>query len=589
MISKMKKLLLAARNSEREKVLSLLKLAEAVHIEPVDPASVKLPPGLSTEIDNCAKAISILEQIDAPENNKLVPPGTPSRLVEEILGHYRVIPELREKLNNLRREVESLSPWGQLGLDDIKYLQENGIDFKFLRGPLDKADEIEADAYTLVRAENDLGFFVAASKTEVKASDAFVEIDTPARDVNAIDNEMVTLERKIEEHEDALACYILRLEDLRKHYLRLLNKKRYSEVESGAYIDESIFVINGWIPEDSVDRLQKAFDEAGLQVGMQVEDPAEEDSPPTLLKNPSWAQAIEPLYEFMGVTPSYNEPDTSGLFLIMLSIFSAFLLADAGYGLLVFIIAAAAYFPLVKKGFDQKALKLGLFIFGAVSVYGLLTNTWFGETYKLFGNYDFDPNTQDGMVLLQGICFLMGVMHLTIGHVIKALRKKIDITILSEVGWIMFLWAMYGVVCSLILKQDFVMPGTWIMPLFKASAVLILLFTAPSWNIFASIGAGLGAILQNASACFSDIVSYIRLWAVGLAGGKVAGAFNNIAAMIPFFFFKLPVYILGHAINIILGVIAILAHGVRLNLLEFSNHLELEWAGRKYDPYKEIK
>jgi V/A-type H+-transporting ATPase subunit I len=140
------------------------------------------------------------------------------------------------------------------------------------------------------------------------------------------------------------------------------------------------------------------------------------------------------------------------------------------------------------------------------------------------------------------------------------------------------------------------MPEEWVGPFFQVSLFLILVFTNPSWNIFKSILSGLGAIAQNASACFSDIVSYIRLWAVGLAGGKVAGAFNNIAEMIPStmfmvpgIFFKVPVLVAGHAINIILGVIAILAHGVRLNLLEFSNHLELDWSGREYDPYKEIK
>jgi V/A-type H+-transporting ATPase subunit I len=127
------------------------------------------------------------------------------------------------------------------------------------------------------------------------------------------------------------------------------------------------------------------------------------------------------------------------------------------------------------------------------------------------------------------------------------------------------------------------------MPLFKVSGVLILLFSANEGGIFARLGAGFGAILQNASACFSDIVSYIRLWAVGLAGGKVAMAFNAIAAMVPWFVVKVPIYVFGHGINIILGVIAVLAHGVRLNLLEFSNHLELEWAGRKYDPFKEIR
>lgn len=589
MISPMKKLLLAARVSEREKILALLKTAEIVHVDPVDPASVRLPEGLSVEIDNCVRSISILEQIVPPENNKLVPPGTPSRVVEEVLAHASAIPAIKDQLNVLRKEVEALSPWGQLGLEDLKYLQASGIKIKFFKGPVDKGAEIEAETVSMIRNEDGIGFFVAASTGEIKVGDSLSEIEIPERDVNSIDNEMVNLERKIEEHEEALSCFSLRTDDLHKHYLKLLNKRRHSEVDSGAYEDESVFVLSGWCPEDSSEELAAAFENAGLTVGLQFDDPSPGEIPPTHLKNSPWAQSIAPLYEFMGVTPSYDEPDTSGLFLIMLSVFAAFLLADAGYGLIVFLAVAAAYFPLVKRGVDKKALKLGMFLFGAVAIYGLLTNTWFGETYRIVDSYKFDPNSPEGMIFLQGICFLMGVVHLSVGHVMKVLKKKIDISILSEVGWILFLWAMYGVVCGLILKQDFLMPGTWVIPLFKISGVLILFFTAPSWNIFSSIGAGLGAILQNASACFSDIVSYIRLWAVGLAGGKVAMAFNDIAAMLPFFLLKLPVYFLGHAINIILGVIAILAHGVRLNLLEFSNHLELEWSGRKYDPFKEIK
>lgn len=589
MISPMKKLLLAAKVSDREKILAMLQSAEVVHVDPVDPQSVRLPEGLSTEIDNCTKAIALLEQVTPPENNKLVPPGTPSRLVEEILEHERAIPAIREQLAALKREVEALAPWGQLGLEDVKFLQQHGLNFRFFKGPVAQIDGIEAEAVAVIQQIDGIAYLVAASRSEIEVSDSFIEIETPSRDVNTIDNEMVVLERKIEEHEEALSCFSLRLEDLKKHYTKLLNRKNFSEVETGVFVEDAIFVLSGWCPEDNIEELGKSFENAGLKVGLHFEDPAEEEVPPTHLKNASWAQSIAPLYEFMGVTPSYNEPDTSGMFLIMLTVFSAFLLADAGYGLVVFLLVAAAYLPLVQKGVDKKALRLVLFLFGGVSIYGLLTNTWFGETYHLIDSHKFDPNSQDGMVFLQGICFLMGVVHLSVGHIIKAMKKKIDITILSEVGWIMFLWAMYGVICSLILKQDFVMPGSWIIPLFKGSAVLILLFTAPSWNIFSSIAAGFGAILQNASACFSDIVSYIRLWAVGLAGGKVAMAFNDIAAMIPFFFLKLPVYVLGHSINIILGVIAILAHGVRLNLLEFSNHLELEWAGRKYDPFKEIK
>jgi V/A-type H+-transporting ATPase subunit I len=188
-------------------------------------------------------------------------------------------------------------------------------------------------------------------------------------------------------------------------------------------------------------------------------------------------------------------------------------------------------------------------------------------------------------------------MHLTLAHFMKIRRRTLDLTILGEAGWILFIWAMYGLICQLILGTGFVMPAEWSIPLFKVSLTLILLFTAPSFNIFKSVFAGLLSILQNASAAFSDILSYIRLWAVGLAGGKVAQAFNNIGAMLPpvsLFglsvpLLKLPIWIMGHGINIILCIIGILAHGVRLNLLEFSNHLELDWAGRKYDPFKEIK
>ncbi|MFZ5950732.1 MAG: V-type ATP synthase subunit I [Candidatus Rifleibacteriota bacterium] len=585
----MKKLLLAARNSERERVLDVLKAVEAVHVEPVDPTLIRLPEGLSLEIDNCTRAIALLEQVRPPDNSKLVPPGTPSRVVEEVLSHDRAIPQIREKLSQLRHEIEELTPWGQLGLKDVKCLIENGLKVKLLKGPAEDFSQIVAEAASLIHDDGGIAFVVAASRTEISIPVSYAEIELPSRDVNTIDTEMVNLERQVEEHVEALSCFSLRLDDLRKHYIKLINRKAHSQVATGVHVEDAIFVLTGWCPTDRADELGKAFETEGIAVGLQFSEPAEDEIPPTLLKNSEWANAIAPLYEFMGVTPSYTEMDISGMFLIMLTIFSAFLLADAGYGLLVFIALAAAYMPLVKKGVDKNALKLGMFLFGGVSIYGLLTNTWFGEDFKIIESYRFDPNSPEGMVMLQGICFLMGTIHLSVGHIIKALRRKIDITILSEIGWIMFLWAMYGVICGLILKQDFLMPSSWIIPLFEVSGVLILLFSTASGGIFARIGAGVGAILQNASACFSDIVSYIRLWAVGLAGGKVAMAFNDIAAMLPMFVLKLPVYLLGHTINIILGVIAVLAHGVRLNLLEFSNHLELEWAGRKYDPFKEIR
>ena len=130
--------------------------------------------------------------------------------------------------------------------------------------------------------------------------------------------------------------------------------------------------------------------------------------------------------------------------------------------------------------------------------------------------------------------------------------------------------------------------------MFEISALMILLFTQPSRNPIKSIVAGAGSIASNASGMFSDILSYIRLWAVGLAGSKVAGAFNAIGLMaiekMPFALgvvVLVIVFVFGHSLNIILSCISVLAHGVRLNLLEFTNHLGLEWSGREYEPFKE--
>lgn len=586
MIHPMKKLLLAARTSDRQAVLEVLREAELVHVDPVQ--TVVIPATLNESIENTRKVIGLLQQLNPDLKGKLATPGTPARLVEEALVHEKAIPAQRDKIAALRQELEETAAWGNLGLKDLVWLEENGLNIGFYRGPADAVAEIVAEYTVEISQTAGSSLFMAASRQPLRVSDKFVSVPRPERDVEEITAEINICQKIISEQEHSLACIAMRLPDIEQYYTKLQNRRRFTEVENGVHGEEEIFVLTGWCPEDRVSELSAAFTEAELPVAVDVSAPAEEDVPPTSLKNASWANSIQPLYDFMGMVPSYNEPDTSGLFLSMLTVFAAFLVADAGYGLIVVLALMASYKPLVNRGADRNFLHLGLFLFGGTALYGLLTNTWFGETWHLFSGYRFDPNGDAGMKILQGLCFLMGVCHLTLAHIMKARRRKPDISLLGDAGWILFLWAMYGVICMLILKEPFVLPFEFIVPLFKISAVLILLFTEPSLNPLKCIPAGVGAVLQNASNCFSDIVSYIRLWAVGLAGGKVAGAFNNIADMLPFVL-AIPVYIAGHGINMILGVIAILAHGVRLNLLEFSNHLELEWSGRKYDPFKEIK
>lgn len=591
MITPMKKILLAGRAKDRERILNILRNTEIVHVEPIDASSVSIPQKLATDIENCKKAISVIRKTP-PVKDTIAAPGAPFRVIKEILEHNKSIPLLESRLTTLSRKLEQLVPWGDLGADDIDILEKNNVKIHFLTASSDKLsslDELENFTYSIIDDQDNRAILIiAASNKPVEIPDCIKVLPKPDKSWSEVSEEIDATKKEIFEHKKSLNELALRKNDLEKFLSELLNKKRFSEVETGTLTDDTVFFLSGWCPANEVEKFQKTFEETGVSVGIQFEEPEEgEQPPPTKLTNSGWVSTIGHLYDFMGVVPSYNEPDTSSLFLSTLIVFSAFLLADAGYGLVIVLAILAGYKPLTNRGVEKGVLNLILFLFGGVTIYGVLTNTYFGEfTFKIDS---FDPNSDSGTAFLQGICFLMGTSHLTVAHIIKAKNKKRDVGLLSDLGWIIFLWAMYSIICNLVIGKDFIVPGKWAIPMFKVSLPLILFFTAPSWNIPVMLGKGLGAILQNASACFSDIVSYIRLWAVGLAGGKVAGAFNNIAAMLPHIVLRLPVWIVGHGINIILGSIAILAHGVRLNLLEFSNHLELEWAGRKYDPFKEIK
>ncbi|MDD3000126.1 MAG: V-type ATPase 116kDa subunit family protein [Candidatus Riflebacteria bacterium] len=596
MISKMKKLLLGGKASEKEKVLEVLREAGVVHVDAAVPEKVSVPASINEELHKCNRAIIELSQIEClSDEDKIETPGKAKRLIEETLEHVTALSKLKDKLIALKKEYEETEVWGPLGLKDLYFLKNSGLNIVFSKGSKEHKDEIKSEFVDTVYCKDGICVFIAASRNEIEIPKQLTVIEAPRRESAQIADEIKATENTICDHKHALQCLKLRFSDIQAHYTKLLNQKRFAEVESGVMTDEEVFVLTGWCPEKKVSTLSEALETAQLRVATHFDDAAEDENPPTYLDNPVYSSSINPLYDFMGLTPSYNEPDASFLFLSTLIIFSGFLVADAGYGAIIALPLLFGYKKLKERGVDEKFLRLAIFLFGGATVYGGITNSWFGAS--LF-NTGFNPESPDGSFLLQALCFLMGVIHLTIAHIIKLKRKKINLSVVGEIGWIIFLWAMYGMICKLVAGRDFILPGTqeftilgstssltvW---LFKISLTMILFFTAPSFNVFKMVGAGVGSILTNASAAFSDILSYIRLWAVGLAGSKVAVAFNDIGAMLPIYA-QIPVLIAGHGLNIILCVIAILAHGVRLNLLEFSNHLELDWAGREYDPFKKI-
>jgi len=265
---------------------------------------------------------------------------------------------------------------------------------------------------------------------------------------------------------------------------------------------------------------------------------------------------------------------------VFFSLFVGILIGDAGYGALILLGLGAFHLKSKKAGRLTPALKirlrLGYLLCGCVVAWGVLSGTYFGQGWLGGAVKPLAPWVANERNF-QLLCFLIGAVHLTIAHVWRALQRLPSLTAAAEAGWALMVWAMFFIARTLIL--DYPLPSA-VKALAGLGFLLILFFTKPQKNPVKAALAGLGNLALNIVNSFTDVVSYIRLYAVGLATVAVADAANAMPNIIG---------TAGlHAVNLILAMLALMVHGVRLNTLEFSGHLGLEWAGFAYEPFQKI-
>jgi len=351
---------------------------------------------------------------------------------------------------------------------------------------------------------------------------------------------------------------------------------------------EDFVYLQGFCPDDVVESVKTAADKNGW--GYILEEPDDPTEVPTLLKNRKPLRIIEPLFQFMGTLPGYNEVDVSFIFLLFFSVFYAMIIGDAGYGLLFLGGTVFARIKMRKAPMEPFALFFVLSI--TTIIWGGLTGTWFGskalaqwgplKRFIIEPMFSFNESTEATRFMMK-FTFILGLIHLIIGRIMSFFRKLPSIQAIAELGWIMIVIGIFFVADLLVLSNP--LPG-FVLPLIIAGIVVVGIFANFQKNPLKMIGTFFGTVLISSLdviSSFSDVVSYIRLFAVGVASVTVAASFNEMAGGI-----GAPlVLLLGHGLNIILGVMSVMVHGVRLNMLEFSGHLGQEWTGKAYEPFKE--
>lgn len=582
MIVRMKKIHLLVRAKEIYPVLDILRELGVVHVEPQTEPRGGRSALVREHLIELGKVFALLEESGSAEISSS---GGDDALtvVRHVLRLAASIDQVEERLQTRSAAIARWTVWGDFDPADVSFLRGQGLYVGLYEGP--GTDIGNLPSGTIVRVIDS-----ASGRTRaVVIAQAPLDIpgvlpDLPAERLSGLQAEQEADQRELKNLKQLLAGHRSDRPLLARAMAEWTQTLRLEEAAEGMLDAGPLAVLKGFCPAGKMPQLQARAQSEGW--GILEEDPAADDRIPTLLRNPEWVRIIQPLFDFMTIIPGYREADVSFCFLVFFSLFFGILIGDAGYGA---IFLAATFFLRSKapRACDPAPFRLMYLLSACAILWGLATGTVFGSS--LFSSWikpavPWLKETRN----VQHLCFMIGIVHLTIAHIWRGARKWPSLAVIGELGWIALLWCAYFLSCKIILNHAI---PSFMMPLLWVGAGLVIFFNEPDRNLLKAIGMGTGGLLLGIMGVLIDLISYIRLFAVGAAGLALAESFNAAVTSLGFgnLFAGLGtalILVLGHTLNITLSMMAVLVHGLRLNILEFSVHQGIEWTGVRFDPLR---
>jgi len=589
MIVPMKKIFLLLQQEHAQEALGDLAALGLLHIEHQNPPAGEQINALNEQLALVEQAALILSSFPSAAETANLQSKDLISACRHILDAQKRLDQLKEYAVTLNAWIDQWGPWGDFDPQEIKQLAQNNIYLKLYQIPREQLVSLSPElTVRKIFSQGAIDNCLVLGRQDIQLS--FKELELPRMSLAQMRQRLTADAEIMANLKKQLKEYTVYQESLAVEKTNLTYQKSFFEALKGMGQADQLVYLKGYAPVEVESRL---IAEARLRGwGIFTEVPQEEDAVPTLLRNPAWISFIKPLLKLLELTPGYRELDISPLFIVFFSLFFGMLIGDAGYGLVYLLLNFWLHKKIGPKIKDQSVFFLFYILSFCAIIWGLLTGTFFGQEWLLkLGVKPLLPALTNA-AFIQKFCFLLGALHLTLAHGWRAVLKAPALIALAELGWIAIIWAVFLLANNLILGENFPLFGN---QLIIAGLILVLFFSNPQKNIFKTIGAGLGTIALSLVNNFTDVVSYIRLFAVGLAGVAIADAFNAMAAGIikQGDFVTLIaaglIVVCGHLLNIILGPMSVLVHGVRLNVLEFCGHLGVTWDGFVYKPFAKSK
>ena len=530
-------------------------------------------------------------------------PGEPFASGKEAFVHYqeavREIESLTARIARLHKEADELAVWGEFSPEKIARLEESGVELRFFSTYDKDFDNHVAtwrEQYIIERIASEEGFtyFVAIVSPDTDVAINAQELRKPDATRNDKLREIASLEAELEKWNRQLARCAASQEAIATHEKSLRERLQFRQVhDSGkSAADGSLVLLEGWATCETADKVDAMLEEFSDLIYLKS-DPTPDDDTPILLKNNRFARLFELIGRFYSL-PKYGTMDLTPYFGPFYMIFFGFCLGDGGYGLL-FVLAGLL---MRWKGGMKLRQTAGLTIWcGAATVlFGLLTGSFFGVQLAglpLFSQFrDYFLSSEK----LFNLSIALGLIQILFG---MALKTAVTTRLfgfryaLSTIGWMI---VIVSTIAAMFLPDlgltGFSMSSIGYLICLGIGLFMMLFLNSPGKNPLANFGAGLWNTYNDVTGLMSDVLSYIRLFAIGLSGSVLALVFNDLALGlspdIPVVGVIVTIIILliGHGINLFMSSLGSFVHPMRLTFVEFYKNAGFEESQRPFTPFK---
>ncbi|MBN1499261.1 MAG: hypothetical protein JW982_03855 [Spirochaetes bacterium] len=621
MIKKMQKVLLIGPEDNKKSVLKSLQNSGIVEIDEYKGRLFKKNEILA-DSSKAEHILNIYKNLKKYEANTVefksaeFSYGTDDQIIENLASLEKDIQRLSEEETVIKNKIRMLEPWGRFKVSDIAEIKKRGsVNIQFFEAVSKVYAELKFDSPDIIAVidVNETAakkYFAVFSKSEI-SFDNCIEFH-PDADLEDLELKLIHNERNRKETVEQIVSYIPVEDRIFRLYLKELNSVNFEKaaLSSVDAVEGQVFAFQGWVEKENLEAVQA--DCRKHQVELFEIEPEKDEKIPTSMINKGPGALGEGLVKFYD-TPSYKDWDPSAWVFLSFTVFFAMIMGDGGYGLTLLMLLI--FLRLKMKNLKTNAKRffnLAMILCTATAVYGLAfgsfysisskNNAFIGDLVSRISLFHMNPTGSADMKNMMMVSILIGMIHISFSVFLKTLRlianKKLFIP-LANLTWIVIIWAFffwYGEAPKFGIMPAKTVPG--IQPvehiLIIGSGIVFLAsgLATGSFNPVKIIFSGLGG-LYNGIQFFSDVLSYIRIFALGLSGALIGITFNDMATGIwnalPFAgpVFAILIFIFGHLLNIGLCIMGAVIHGLRLNFLEFYRW-SFDGDGRAFKPLKDL-